>query len=222
VFNPERQPGPPGQSTAEEPPRYGRFAGEGEPPPVEQPGEWYPWLAPVRERFTHDGFFLRLALGPGYTQVWRSNVRWTGLGVGMNLSVGGAVVRNFVFHADLRGVWLGNPIQHTAGHNSDFAVDIVLESIGAGATYYFMPYNVYATASVGVGVMAFEDDAGGASKDSKAGLTLCGALGKEWWVGADWGVGIAGQVVYMRARDYVDERRLHGLAVNVLFSATYN
>ena len=161
-------------------------------------------------------------LGPGYTQVWRSNFRWTGLGVGMNLSVGGAVVRNLVLHADLRGVWLGNPKQRSAGRNSDFDADIVLDSAGAGLTYYFMPHNIYATGSIGVGVFAFEDDAGGASKNSKAGLTLSGAIGKEWWVGADWGLGVAGQVSYIRARDYVDDKRLHGLAVNVLFSATYN
>lgn len=201
--------------------RYGRFGHE-EGESSTGPGEWDPWLAPVRERFTHDGFFLRLMLGPGYTAVSRPDFRWSGLGVGMNLSVGGAVVRNFVIHADLRGVWLGNPRQRTGGHSSDFDADIVFESVGAGATYYFMPYNVYVTAGAGIGVLAFEDNAGGTSKDSKPGLTLNAALGKEWWVGSDWGLGVAGQIVYTRVQDYIDDKHLHGLAINVMFSATYN
>jgi hypothetical protein len=69
--------------------------------------------------------------------------------------------------------------------------------------------------------LVFEDD-DGASKDTSAGLTLGGQVGKEWWVGSDWGLGVAAQVQYLRVKDYVDDARMNGLAVNVLFSATYN
>jgi hypothetical protein len=85
-----------------------------------------------------------------------------------------------------------------------------------------MPVNLYVSGSVGVGVLSFEDDYGD-SKDTDAGLALAGSVGKEWWVGTDWGLGIAAEVQYLRVRDYVkDEAHLNGLTLNILFSATYN
>ena len=46
-------------------------------------------------------------------------------------------------------------------------------------------------------------------------------IGKEWWVGADWGIGFAGQVVVVAAEDEV-LGPINGFAVSALFSATYN
>jgi hypothetical protein len=84
-----------------------------------------------------------------------------------------------------------------------------------------MPFNIYASAGAGLGVLEFEDG-DGASKETDVGLTLTAQLGKEWWVGSDWGIGLAGQVLYMAVGDYVDGRRMDGLSLNLLFSATYN
>jgi hypothetical protein len=200
-------------------PRYPRFGGEPEPPI--EPGTWDPWAHPVRDRFSHDGFFLRLNLGPAFATVWRPDYQWNGLGLGLNISVGGSVIQNLAIHADFRGTLIGNPTQRSRGRKTDFDADIVFESMGVGATYYLMPANVYASLGAGVGVLAFEDDSG-ASKDTSAGLTVSGTIGKEWWVGSDWGLGIAGQLLYIRVRDYVDEERMHGLSFSLLFSATYN
>lgn len=172
-------------------------------------------------RFSHDGFFLRLNLGPSFSRVSRPGVYWDGLGAAMAVSVGGSVVENLALHVDFNGVFLANPTEHVRGHRQDFDADIVFESIGLGATYYIMPFNIYASASVGLGVLEFESGAGD-SKETSLGLALNGMVGKEWWVGSDWGIGIAGQVLYMRVSDYVDDRRMDGLAFNLLFSATYN
>jgi hypothetical protein len=46
-------------------------------------------------------------------------------------------------------------------------------------------------------------------------------VGKEWWVGADWGIGLAGQFVYVAVEDDV-LGDVSGLALSLLFSATYN
>jgi hypothetical protein len=131
------------------------------------------------------------------------------------------VVENLALHADFQSTLLPNPTQRAFGKERDFNADIVLESMGVGATYYFMPVNLYVSASVGLGLLVFEDD-GGQSKDTKGGLSLNGLIGKEWWVGADWGLGIAGQVFFMRVKDYVDNQPMNALAINLLFSATYN
>jgi hypothetical protein len=176
----------------------------------------------VPGRFEHDGFFLRLNLGPGMANVTRPDYRWSGLALGMGVSIGGSVIENLALHADFHTTLLPNPTERSFGRKHDFNADIVFESMGIGATYYIMPVNLFVSVSGGIGVLAFEDDFGD-SKDTGAGLALGGMVGKEWWVGTDWGLGIAGQVQYLRVRDYVrDEARLNGLALSILFSATYN
>jgi hypothetical protein len=47
-------------------------------------------------------------------------------------------------------------------------------------------------------------------------------VGKEWWVGSDWGIGVAAQLLYMHVQDYTDDAGIDALAVNALFTATYN
>jgi hypothetical protein len=153
--------------------------------------------------------------------VARPGVRWDGLGAAMGVAIGGSLFENFALHLNFNGTFLANPSEHAGGHRNDFGADIVFESIGLGATYYFMPFNIYASAGVGLGVLEFEDG-DGASKETDIGLTLNGQIGKEWWVGSDWGIGVAGQVLYMRVKDYVDDRGMDGLSLNLLFSATYN
>lgn len=172
-------------------------------------------------RFAHEGFFMRLNLGPSIANVWRPNSRWTGLGLGMGLSVGGSLIEGLALHADFNTTLVSNPTAHVHGRKQDLEGDIVFESMGLGLTYYIMPVNVYVSGSVGVGVLVFEDD-DGESKDTSAGLTLGATVGKEWWVGSDWGLGVAAQIQYIRVKDYVDEARMNGLATSLLFTATYN
>jgi hypothetical protein len=211
---PDVPPGPPPP-----PPQYGRLGGA--PEPEIEPGNWDPWAHPLPGRFEHEGFFLRLTLGPSFSTVSRPDYRWSGFGLGMGLAVGGSIIENLAIHADFQTTLMPSPEQKAFGHKSDFDADIVFESMGLGATYHIMPVNLFVSGSVGLGLLVFEDD-GGQSKDTSAGLTLNGMLGKEWWVGPDWGLGIAGQVLFLRVKDYVDEAHMNALAFNLLFSATYN
>ena len=172
-------------------------------------------------RFSHEGFFLRLNIGPSFSNVSRPDYKWTGFGLGLGLAVGGSLVENFALHADFQSTLLGNPTQRAFGVKRDFDGDIVFQSMGIGVTYYFSPVNIYVSGSIGLGVLLYEDD-GGQSKNTHSGLALNGLVGKEWWVGSDWGLGIAAQVLFLRVKDYVDEAHLNGLALNLLFSATYN
>lgn len=215
-------PSAPGPQPSAAPPaaRYGRFGGDPEPPI--EPGSWDPWASPVPGRFEHDGFFLRLNIGPAMARVSRSDVSWSGFAVNMGLSIGGSVVENFALHADFHTTLLPNPTQRQDGSKSSFRADIVFESMGVGATYHIMPTNMFVSATGGIGVLAFEDDLGD-SKETGAGLMLGGMIGKEWWVGTEWGLGVAGQVQYVRVRDYVkDHARMNGLTFALLFTATFN
>jgi hypothetical protein len=139
----------------------------------------------------------------------------------MAIAIGGSIVENLALHADFHTTLLPNPTERAA-ETQDFEADIVFESMGVGVTYHIMPINLFVSASGGIGSLAFEDDLGD-SKETGAGLMLSGMIGKEWWVGTDWGLGVAGQVQYTRVRDYVvDHARMHGLSVGLMFSATYN
>jgi len=172
-------------------------------------------------RFEHQGFFLRLTLGPTLAYVRRPDYRWSGGGVSLGIAVGGAVIDNLVVHADFRGTLIFDPTEHAFGRRVDFGADLVFQSMGAGVTYYFMPANVYIGAGLGVGLISFENDSG-ASKDTSAGLTLNANVGKEWWIGSEWGVGIAAQFSYLRVKDYVDDEHMHGITGSLVLSATYN
>jgi hypothetical protein len=172
-------------------------------------------------RFTHEGFFLRLNLGVGFAGASRPDYKWSAAGLGMGLSIGGSIVRNLALHVDFNSTLLPSPTQKSDGRKQDFDGDIVMESMGIGLTYYIMPANVFLTGGIGLGRLVFEDN-DGQSKETNAGVTLSGMIGKEWWVGSDWGLGIAGQILYMHVGDYIDDQHINAVAVNLLFSATYN
>ncbi|HET6336554.1 MAG TPA: hypothetical protein VFG30_25195 [Polyangiales bacterium] len=209
-------PTPPPSSAPPPPPepqsQYGRLGGT--PEQEVQQGEWNPWDHPESSgNYAHEGFFLRLQLGPGGSSVSREGESWSGMGLGMGLAIGGSPVQNLALHLDLQTTWLFSPSRDVNG--------IGMQSLGLGATYYIMPVDIFLSGSVGIGWLAFEDDAG-QSKDTSAGIALDAMIGKEWWVGSDWGIGLAAQLLYMHVKDYTDDAGMDAIAVNVLFTATYN
>ena len=56
--------------------------------------------------------------------------------------------------------------------------------------------------------------------ESEYGIGFNAMVGKEWWVGEDWGIGATGYLSYgtMKDKDYT----INYFYVGVLFSATYN
>ena len=106
------------------------------------------------------------------------------------------------------------------GRNVGVGEDIEIAGLGIGVTYYIMPANVYLAGSIGFGQARFEDTSGDRA-DSDIGIAGNFMLGKEWWVGRDWGIGVAGQMILLAAHDDI-LGRVHAMALNVMFSATYN
>ncbi len=206
-------PPPPPPQYADDPqgPEYGRLGGARES--EVQEGEWNPWDHPESGDYSHEGFFLRLQLGPGGSSVSREGESWSGMGLGMGLAIGGSPVPNFALHLDLQTTWMFSPDSDVNG--------IGMQLLGLGVTWYIMPVDIFLSGNFGIGWLAFENDAG-QSKDTSAGPAFDATIGKEWWVGSDWGIGVAGQFLFMRVKDYTDEEPLTAFAVNVLFTATYN
>ena len=105
--------------------------------------------------------------------------------------------------------------------NLDYDEDVRLPGFGLGGTYYFMPVNVYLSGAIGIAKVGFS----GPDADSDGtdfGLALDAMVGKEWWVAPDWGLGLAGQLIFISAEDESIYGSMTGLAINALLTATYN
>jgi len=227
---------PPPANQPEQPPPPPQYAPLGEPSEEIKKGDWDPWEH-VRQR-RHDGFFLRLAIGLGggvlggddHADEAFNEVGVGGLGLATDIAIGGAIVENLILHADIYQVTLFNPTVYAddedvgdadeVGDMLGVGQDVRLAGLGVGVTYYFMPVNLYIGGSVGLGQAVFEGDHGD-TEGSELGFGFNAMVGKEWWVGADWGIGLAGQLLVISAEDEV-LGKINGLAASVLFSATYN
>ncbi len=206
----------PGQNPPPAP--YPMLGGQSEAP-IEK-GEWNPWDHPAPGRYGHEGFFMRLTLGFGGGNVSSHYTRFSGAGLGMGLALGGSIVENLALHVDFQRTMLLGPSQKPA-QPAEHVDSISLSSMGLGLTYYIMPVNIYLSGSAGLGTTTFEDNSGQQYGDSYAGFVMNLMAGKEWWVGYDWGVGVAAQFLLMTLKNDYDGR-LVSSAVNLLFTATYN
>lgn len=152
----------------------------------------------------HKGLFLRLGLGGGFMRAEReTGARRFDIEDGIavvNLAVGGALAEDVVLHVDVHGLLGTRPRIRATGTEARLARnDTNALSAALGLTYYMMPANVYLTLSAGLGITqidaTFVDPASGeqsvAQDETRYGLAANVLLGKEWWVGAGWGLGLA-------------------------------
>ena len=175
-------------------------------------------------RHTHDGFFLRMCTGFGFGH---SSVE--GLGNdntirggsnASNFAIGAMVSNNLAIHADIFHVALIDPESYLNG-KSVGTVDgrYIAGGLGVGITYYFMPSNFYFSGSLNF--VALKADLGVVEVESDTGVGIDFLIGKEWWVSANWGIGVAGQFVYALVPSEWDTTH-HSFGAAVLFTATYN
>lgn len=83
-----------------------------------------------------------------------------------------------------------------------------------------MPINIYLAGLVGIGVAGITVE--GTDYESDAGFATNLMVGKEWWVGDDWGIGVAGQFMYSAVPRADIDVTMPFLGFNLMFSATYN
>jgi hypothetical protein len=230
VQAPPVQAPPPPPSEPPPPPVSYRYPAEGLPPPPPAacpPGscnrhcrhgcKFEPRKPPPAPQ--HLGLLLRVTTGWGVGMLYGKNGRdETSLLAGLALDAGAAVIENVIVRARFRtGV--------TGFRESEFGDDVLFSygAAGAGVDYYFMPVNVYLGGTISVaGVARSTDDR---VNHSKAGLGLDIDLGKEWWLGTNWGVGIAARASYVDVGAEHTLRgggRLRSWHLGLQFSATYN
>jgi hypothetical protein len=219
------------------PPQPG-YQQPGYPPPQGYPPP--PPYAQVRApgAETHDGFYLRLQLGGGYTRMSASaggiSQKISGGAVGFDLALGGSVTPNLVIFGALLASSISDPTVTYNGVSSTATnYTASLSGIGAGAAYYLIPANVYFSGTLLATTLSWRensDDPGvdDTSYSTELGFGFEGLVGKEWWVSDNWGLGAAAQLIVasMKDKSALDVGgpvpRWNALAFSLLFSATFN
>jgi hypothetical protein len=190
-----------------------------------------PAPAPIPARppgyHTHDGFFLQMNLGLGAMNSKASqdgfSAELSGGAGEFGIALGYALTPSFIIAGDLWGVSVPDPTVKFNGTSVD-AGDTTygLSAIGVNLTYYFMPHNFYVTVVPSIGALTAES--GGTSSDTESGFAIRLAVGKEWWVSDNWGLGLNLQYAHSSKKDSPDSgaptwgTNWFGVA----FSATYN
>lgn len=184
----------------------------------------------------HDGFFLRLATGWGVHAANASvsnsdpvkpyepisgEVAISGQGGFTEVAIGGVVTDNLALHADL---FMFGTDEAKTRHDWQWLMHEKAQSgggigLGIGATYYFMPINIYVSAALGVGVYGIVEKEGSLDlpgeetvdqyleyTDRKLELGAGGSafnfmVGKEWWLSSNWALGLALQGTFIKARE---------------------
>jgi hypothetical protein len=174
----------------------------------------------------HDGFFLRLSAGGGTARsevdVPGGKAQLSGATGDVNIAIGGIAARNLAIHGTIFGWLVSDPDVEIAsvGTGTLTNTDLDLTGYGAGLTYYIMPANVYLSASAGAAKLT--SDSPGADFESDTGFIGEFALGKEWWVGSSWGLGVSGAAGIHSIPDGGVDKNWKGASFALRFSATLN
>lgn len=186
-----------------------------------------PGEARAGEPRTHDGFFLRLSAGGGGASTELEDgflgldTELSGGSGDINIAVGAVIFPNLAIHGTLFGWAVSDPdveVEELGSFDGDG--NIGMSAWGGGLTYYFMPVNIYLSGSLGAGSIAFETD--DFDDDSDTGLVGELTLGKEWWVGNSWGLGVAGSYGFHSIPDEEIDENWSGTSWSIRFSATLN
>jgi hypothetical protein len=212
------------------------------PPPAYPPPSYWqrppygaayqPVPAPPPGFETHDGFFLRLHLGGGFTSISGSNgagatARLSGGSLSIGVALGGAITQDLIIFGAVAGTIISDPtltlngVQGPYGSTSGSSASV--GGTGAGLAYYLEPVNVYLSGALMLVTFELDDANNKAIYQSKTGVGFQGIVGKEWWVSTNWGLGLAGEIYVATMKDKTDPNtNWTSSAFSLLFSATYN
>ena len=224
-------------------PGYAPPAGAGYPPPPPYPYGYPPagggapgayYRRPPKPGFhQHDGFYLRLFLGGGYldasAKIAGVDLDMHGGGGAFGAAAGAAVIENLILYGELTFFVVPEPTKEAGGAaRVATGQSMVAVGLGPGAAYYFMPINVYLSATVGLSKLNLEENVSDSSDTQVVASTRWGfglnlKAGKEFWLSHNWGLGVALQYQFASMADNSDpapQFHLHGFSV--VGSATFN
>jgi hypothetical protein len=178
----------------------------------------------------HLGFFIRPDLGFGYMSVSEptgtssGDMTISGAAGLFGVVIGGAVSENIIVAGHIFDAVIVKPniSFSSGGSGSPSDTQLGLFGIGPDFTYYWMPSNVYLTATLALTRVTLTVN--GQDSNSEYGIGGRVGLGKEWWVSDHWGLGIAGHLSFSTNKDSGTSNppTLSSWALGATFSATYN
>lgn len=144
------------------------------------------------EGMNHDsGFLFRFQLGAGGLSTRNSDFDMTvsGMGVALQLAIGGIIRPNLALHGTMSLVSAFDPNIEMGGMEAQFInYDFNSSLIGVGLTHFF-PMNFYISGSLGLALLSMSDKNSGAESRSGRGWGIELSSGKEWWLAPRFGLG---------------------------------
>jgi len=216
----EAVPPPPDGSIPPPPPGYGGPATQptataAPPVPISPPVE----MEEPAQPHEHRGFYLRFGLGFDWLNASLESfgvpLDATGGAVGFYVAIGGNVTDNLALFGDVFFAGAGNANLEGGGAPS-VEGRLTIAGTGPGVAWYFMPINMHV--SLGAAIMNVQvTDVDGTPLADATGWGLHAQFGKEWWIGAEWGLGVMGQVVLATL-----EEEQSAFVLGLLASLTFN
>ena len=181
---------------------------------------------------TNGGLYFSISGGGAYLSINDditngpyNTMEMKGFGGGFDFKLGAAVKENFILHGDLIGTSSGSinvtvdgdEIGTISGDNS-----VGTTIFGGGATYYFMPQNIFISGTLGVGGFSITTD--GETGNTQKGFGMYMKVGKEWWISKNWDLGFSFAVSYINVNNEAGNmtEKLSGVTVGLSFNATFN
>jgi len=175
---------------------------------------------------THDGFFLRLTLGPSFNSAETDSspkISLSGMGTHFGVAIGGMIAENFGIFGEVSSIATIGP-ELTFGNlsaSADSSDMMFISGPGVGVVYYFTPVNVYVSGAVVSDRISLESD-GVKQAETESGVGVNLAVGKEWWVSDNWGLGVTGTARVSQMDEKNISMSWSASAFGLAFSATYN
>ena len=185
--------------------------------------------------YTHDGFFLNISLGfggqgmgmtgssmmDGYKMTIDGDAG--GSAVEFGYKIGGRILPYTILHATMLTV--GGDVEVDAryrGEQKSLEFVEYMTMVGIGVTYYIYPYNFFVSGSLGPVNFELINDNAGIHSFTEFGFGFQLAVGKEWWVSENWGLGASLSINYGSVDEDSEDLECSAFAITAKFSATFN
>jgi hypothetical protein len=178
----------------------------------------------------HDGIYIRFHAGFGGGKMVEENFLGSdlilqGISSVFRFQIGGTISKNLILFGEVGGFTIVDPELEWQGISGTISKTyLAISDIGIGVSYYFMPTNIYLSSTLTISSDEIELEEANINAKSDLGIGMYLSLGKEWWVGRDWGLGVALFGYFSNTSDKAinKEYTIRNGVIGIVFSATYH
>jgi hypothetical protein len=178
----------------------------------------------------HDKFYFNAIAGTGWSAIENFGMGGAGL---FGIKLGGAITNHVILFGAMDMHWLYRPIiktEVTLISNQSIKLSgnldgsILIPAFSAGAAYY-TDNNYFFSSSLGISTWYIFPQSSKrtvGSAEGNAGWNLSLAIGKEWWMSDDWGVGVSLIATGVKDMYSAGRRGNFRYFLGIAVTATYN